>query len=162
MLKKQISEDRISNLPMLAFVFSSFNFLKLISNILGHTLRTPYYLIERVMCCNTLLFFNKSQFQFQQPKASSVPPKKFSSRQQPSSGELPIHPDHQPQRRLSLSETYTVRTFEEHSRFPILPPLTKSKETSNGEVDQRTKDILEGINKRTLGKLIQFMCNRQN
>ena len=98
---------------------------------------------------------------FQQTKAASVPAKKSSSRQQQKQHQqkVPLHPNYHSQRRLSLGETFTVQTFEEHSKYPILPPLTAKSsdieiddDESRYNIDHRVQNIIQNVNQRTLGK----------
>ena len=84
-------------------------------------------------------------------KAASVP----SSRSRRSA--VPPHPGYHNARKLSLSDTFTVKSFEENHRYPILPPLTKSSEASDADVDARVKQALHGVNERSLEAMLREM-----
>ena len=62
---------------------------------------------------------------------------------------VPPHPNYHNGRRLSLTDTFTVKSFEEHSRYPVLPPLTKSKDATDEDIDIRVQQTLVGIGDRT-------------
>ena len=59
-----------------------------------------------------------------------------------------------------MGETFTVQTFEEHSKYPILPPLTAKSsddteiddDESLNNIDHRVQKIIQNVNQRTLGK----------
>ena len=96
-------------------------------------------------------FKNSNYFFFQATKAASVP----SSRSRNKSS-VPPHPGYHNGRKLSLSDTFTVKSFED-SKYPILPPLTKSSEASDADVDARVKQALSGVNERSLEAMLREM-----
>ena len=58
--------------------------------------------------------------------------------------------------RLNLTLCFTalifikVKTFEEHSRYPVLPPLTKSREATQEDIDMRVQQCVVSVHDRTL------------
>ena len=100
--------------------------------------------VERPACLRFVLCF-------QAPKAASVPSSR--SRNQ-SSASVPPHPGFHNPRKLSLSDTFTVKSFED-TKYPILPPLTKPIEAS--DVDSGVKEALKGVNERSLEAMLREM-----
>lgn len=97
--------------------------------------------------------------QFQAIKASSVPSSRSNNRNKSSatSSGVPPHPNYHNGRRLSLSDSLNVKSFEEHSRYPVLPPLTKSREASQEDVDLRVQQSLYGVSERAFQVMLREM-----
>lgn len=75
-----------------------------------------------------------------------------------SSASVPPHPNYHNGRRLSLSDTFTVKSFEdEHSRYPVLPPLTKSKEATDEDVDYRVQQCIVSVSERAFQVMLREM-----
>lgn len=88
-------------------------------------------------------------------KAASVPARKASSR-----SVVPPHPRYHNGRRLSLSDTFTIKTFEEHSRYPVLPPLIRSHMDTRLDdkvADRRLIKSLAAVSNRTLEAMLREM-----
>ena len=70
---------------------------------------------------------------------------------------VPPHPNFHNGRRLSLTDTFTVKSFEEHSRYPVLPPLTKSREASEEDIDSRVQQSISGVSERSFQVMLREM-----
>ena len=60
-----------------------------------------------------------------------------------------------------------MQTFEEHSKYPILPPLTAKSsdieiddDESRNNIDHRVQNIIQNVNQRTLGKVYKKKSNK--